>query len=73
MGFLPLIAQARFAPPNAVLEEKASSGRVICSCNHEFSYSLSDPLNMGDYMGFVVPVCPSCKTIPESSTRRMDL
>lgn len=67
------IQEFKSADPLKILEEKESSGCVICSCGKEFSYSLREQLNMGDYMGFVVPICPECQTVPNSETRRMDL
>ena len=59
--------------PQKVLSENGPSGagEVICNCGHQYTHDLSH--NMEEYMGFVMPICPECKIVPSSNTRRCDL
>lgn len=59
--------------PKAVLEENEHDGHIRCACGHEYRYDLWTDVNVAQWFGFVVPICPKCECIPHSDTRRMDL
>jgi hypothetical protein len=59
--------------PKRVLKEEANNGAVICACGQEFNYDLAKELNMAEWYGYIVPVCPACNMVPTSASRRMDL
>lgn len=68
-----IIDSKEVVPPKRIIEENESDGRLVCCCGREFHYDLYDGINAGQWMGFLVPICPSCDCIPQSNTRRMDL
>ncbi len=68
-----IIEGKEIVPPKSIIEEKERSGKIECSCNKVFIYSVDEEINVGEMYGYIVPICPDCETIPESKTRRMDL
>jgi len=58
--------------PEKVISENLPNygGEVICSCEHQFKHG--DSLNLVEWQGFIVPMCPECNAVPSSNTRRMD-
>ena len=58
--------------PEKIISENGPkmSGEVVCHCGHQYQHDTN--LNMVEWHGFVVPCCPECHAVPQSSTRRID-
>jgi len=72
------IDRKEVADPKRVISENERDGEIHCSCGQIFKYCMGaitgmQTVNIGEYYGFIVPICPHCDTIPWSKTRQMDL
>ena len=58
-----------FVTPKEFVPEGDGSGRVVCSCGHEFHFDEDLEENVVECYGRVVPFCGKCKGLIEDNRR----